>query len=144
MLRPPQSGGEDRVDDRMMRWNEHRHWSVSGVPGTGAQRVGAREAAPRYYATRMQVQEGDSEHDEDATAAANEEGNSEEGADDDQDGDTASESRPDIQARLMKAPGVIVEDTWANRPQRTRVPTNIYQAGTKREVKKPGRGQGRQ
>ena len=114
------------------------------MAGTGAQRVGAREAAPRYYDTRMQVQEGDSERDDDATAAANEEGNGEEGADDDQDGDTAAESRPDIQARLRKAPGVIVADTWANRPQRTRAPTDIYQAGTKTEIKKPGRWRGTQ
>ena len=30
----------------------HRHWSVSGVTGAGAQRAGAREAAPRYDETR--------------------------------------------------------------------------------------------
>ena len=34
----------------------HRHWSVSRVAGAGAQRAGAREAAPRYDKTRMQVQ----------------------------------------------------------------------------------------
>ena len=38
--------------------------------------------------------------------------------------------------------GVIVADTWANRPQRTRAPTDIYQAGTEENVKKPGRGRG--
>ena len=113
------------------------------MPGTGAQRAGAREAAPRYNDTWMQVQEGDGERDDDANAAANDEGNGEDGADDDQDGEAAAESRPDIQARLRKAPGVIVADTWANRPQRTRAPTDIYQAGTKKEVKKPGRGRGR-
>ena len=94
---------------------------------------------------RMQVQEGDGERDDDndATAAANNEGNGEKGADNDQDGDTAAESRPDIQARLRKAPGVIVADTWANRPQRTRAPTDIYQARNEKRVKKPGRGRGK-
>ena len=60
--------------------------------------------------------------------------------DDDKD---ATDSRPDIQARLRRAPEVIVADTWANRPQRTRAPTDIYQAGTKTGGKKPGRGRGR-
>ena len=42
-----QSGRQDDVMER------HRHWSVSGVAGTGAQRAGAKEAAPRYNETRM-------------------------------------------------------------------------------------------
>ena len=122
----------------------HRQWSVSGVPGTGAQRAGAREAVPRYNDTWMQVQEGDRErdNDDDANAVANAEGDGEDGADDDQDSEVAAESRPDIQARLRRAPGVIVANTWANRPQRTRAPTKIYQAGTEKRVKKPGRGWG--
>ena len=93
----------------------------------------------------MQVQEGDGERDgdENATTTTNEEGNGEDGADDDQDDDMAAESRPGIQARLRKAPGVIVADTGDNRPQRTRPTTNIYQAGTKTEVKKQVRGRGR-
>ena len=33
--------------------------------------------------------------------------------------------------------------TWANRPQRNEEPTDIYQAGTKTQVKKPGKGRGR-
>ena len=94
----------------------HRHWSVSGVPGAGA-----REEAPRYHSTGMQVQEGDDEQDND---------------------EDATNSRPDIQARLRRAAEVIVADTWANRPQRNRAPTDIYQAGTKTWVKKPGRGRG--
>ena len=49
-------------------------------------------------------------------------------------------ARPDIQARLRRAPGVIVMETWANRAQRTRVRRDIFQAGTKKGVKKPGRG----
>ena len=123
----------------------HRHWSVSRVAGTGAQRAGPREAAPRYNDTWMQVQEGDREHDNDGETdtEADAEGNDEDGADADQGGAAAAEARPDIQARLRKAPGVIMADTWANRAQRTRVPTDIYQAGTKKEVKKPGRGRGR-
>ena len=60
--------------------------------------------------------------------------------DDDKD---ATDARRDIQARLRRAPGVIVADTWADRPQRTRAPTDIYQAGTKTGVKKPERGRGR-
>ena len=115
-----QSGRQDDVLER------HRHWSVSGVPGAGAQRAGAREEAPRYHSTGEQVQEVDGERDGER--------------DDDED---ATDSRPDIQARLRRAPEVIVADTWANRPQRTRAPTDIYQAGTKTGVKKPGRGRGR-
>ena len=134
-----QSGRQDDVLE------QHRHWSVSGVAGAGAQRAGAREAAPRYNVTWRQGQEGDGGHDddEDANAAANDEGKGEEGADDDQDGEAAAESRPDIQARLRRAPGVIVANTWAKRPQRTRAPTDIYQAGTEKRVKKPGRGRGK-
>ena len=48
-------------------------------------------------------------------------------------------ARPDIQARLRRAPGVIVTETWANREKRTRVPRDIFQAGTKKLVKNPGR-----
>ena len=40
----------------------------------------------------------------------NDEGNGEEGADDDQDVEATAESRPDIQARLRRALGVIVGD----------------------------------
>ena len=109
-----QSGKQDNVLER------HRHWSVSGVPGEGAQRAGAREEAPRYYGTGERVQEVDGGHDEDAT-----------------------DSRHNIQARLRRSPDVIVADTWANRPQRTRAPINKYQAGTKTGAKKPGRGRGR-
>ena len=111
-----QSGRQDDVLER------HPHWSVSGVPGAGAQRAGARGEAPRYHSAGMQVQEGDDEQDDD---------------------EDATDSRPDIQARLRRAPEVIVADTWANRPQRTRAPTDIYQGGTKTGVKKPGRGRGR-
>ena len=44
---------QERQSDMMER---HRHWLVCGVAGSGAQRAGAREAAPRYDETRMQVQ----------------------------------------------------------------------------------------
>ena len=50
--------------------------------------------------------------------------------DDDED---ATDSRPEV----------IVADTGGNRPQRTRAPIDIYQAGTETRVKKPGRGRGR-
>ena len=49
-------------------------------------------------------------------------------------------ARADIQARLRRAPEVIVAETWANRAQRTRVPRELFQAGTKKGAKKPGRG----
>ena len=49
-------------------------------------------------------------------------------------------AREDIQARLRRAPDMIVSDTWANRAQRTRQPRDLYQAGTKAVVKRPGRG----
>ena len=88
-----QSGRQDDVLER------HRHRSVSGVPGAGAQRAGTREEAPRYHGTGKQMQEGDCERDDD---------------------EDATDARPDIQARLRRAPEVIVADTWANRPQRTK------------------------
>ena len=50
-----QSGRQDDVLE------QHCHWSVSGVAGAGALRAGAREAAPRYYDTGAQVQEGNRE-----------------------------------------------------------------------------------
>ena len=86
--------------------------------------------------------------DDNATTATNDEGSGKKGADGDQDGEMAAATRPDNQARRRKAPGVIVSDTGANRPQRTREHDDIYQdtyqAGIKRTVKKPGRGRGRQ
>ena len=114
-----QSGRQNTVLER------HRHWSVSGVAGQGAQRAGAREEVPRYYGTGEQVQEVDGERDGER--------------DDDED---ATDPRHDIQARLRRAPGVIVADTWANRPRTTRAPIDKYQAGTKTGAKKPGRGRG--
>ena len=92
----------------------------------------------------MQVQASSRERDDDGDADTEDdaEDDDEEGANADQDGAAAAEARPDIQARLRRAPGVIVTETWANRAQRTRVPTDIYQAGTKKGAKKPGRGRG--
>ena len=49
-------------------------------------------------------------------------------------------ARADIQARLRRAQGVIVTDTWANRAQRTRQPRDFFQAGTKEREKRPRRG----
>ena len=49
-------------------------------------------------------------------------------------------ARADIQARLRRAPDVIVSDICANRAQRTRHPRNFYQVGTKEREKRPGRG----
>ena len=87
------------------------------------------------------MQEGYGERDDngDTDTEADADGDDKDGADADQDGAAAAEARPDIQARLRKAPGVIVAETWA---QRTRVPRDIFQAGTKKGVKKPGRGRG--
>ena len=51
--------------------------------------------------------------------------------------------RRDIQARLRRVPQVIIADTFANRPDRTRVTVTKYQAGdTKKAVKRLGRGRG--
>ena len=112
------------------------------MAGTGAQRAGAREAAPRYDDNWMQVQEDNRESDDDGDTdtEADADGEDKDGADADQDSAAAAEDRPDIQARLRRVPGVIVAETWANRAQRTRVPRDIYQAGTKKGLKKPGRG----
>ena len=91
----------------------------------------------------MQAQEGGRERDDDGDTDTDTDADAddEDGADADQDGAAAAEegqeqegARPDIQARLRRALGVI--ETWANRAQRTR---EIFQAGTKKAVKKPGR-----
>jgi hypothetical protein len=47
--------------------------------------------------------------------------------------------RHDIQARLRRSSNVIVGDTWANRPQRSRSAIVKYQAGT-RTTSNRGRG----
>ena len=52
----------------------------------------------------------------------------------------AGGAREDIQARLRRAPYMIVTDTWAKRAQRTRQPRDFIQAGTKEREKRPGRG----
>ena len=49
-------------------------------------------------------------------------------------------ARADIQARLRRAPEVIMPDTWANRAQRTRQPRDFFWAGTREREKRPGRG----
>ena len=48
-------------------------------------------------------------------------------------------SSADIQARLRRGPDVIMPETWANRAQRTRHPRELFQAGTKKEVKRLGK-----
>ena len=98
----------------------HRHWSVSGVAGQGAQRAGSRDEVPRYYGTGEQVQEVDGKRDGER--------------DNDED---ATDPRHDIQARLRRSTDVIVANTWANQPQRTRSAIDKYQAGTKTVAKKP-------
>ena len=83
---------QERQSDVMER---HRHWSVSGVAGTGAQREGAREAAPRYHGAgtqgydidvdfegdgnRMQVQDGGGERDNDGDAEPDDEAGADQG-----------------------------------------------------------------
>ena len=76
---------------------------------------------------QVQVQDEGGVPDADAAAAA-EGGQVQEGA------------REDIQARLRRAPDVIVSGTWANRAQRTRQHRGIFQAGTKVVVKRPKGG----
>ena len=65
-----------RQDNEMDR---HGHWSISGLAGTGAQRAGAREAAPRYDDTWTQEQESGIERgdDGDADTDANADGDAE-------------------------------------------------------------------
>ena len=94
---------------------------------------------------RIQVQDGGGERDDDGDADTDADDG--DGGDTDQDGAAAAEggqeqegARPDIQERLRMAPEVIVTETWANRAQRTRQPRVIFQAGTKKVGKKPGRG----
>ena len=62
----------------------------------------------------------------------------------------ALDPRQDIQARLRRAPHVIITDTYANRPDCTRKTVTKYQAGdTKKAAKRlrrgrgPGQGRGR-
>ena len=63
------------------------------------------------------------------------------GGDEDEEQD-ADRDEGDIQASLRLSPHVIMADTWANRAQRTRIPTAKYQAGTETPTKKPGLGRG--
>ena len=49
-------------------------------------------------------------------------------------------AREDIQARLRRAPQVILPDTWANRSQRTRAPRQLYQAGETNRDRRGERG----
>ena len=64
--------------------------------------------------------------------------------DNDRDNDQdAIDPRRDIQARIRRAPNVIIADTYANRPHRTRSTIDKYQAGTRKVTKKLGRGRGR-
>ena len=53
-----QSGRQDDVMER------HRHWSVSGVSGTGALRAGVRETRPKYDNTRFLKKKGGRRQDE--------------------------------------------------------------------------------
>ena len=109
-----QSGRQDNVLER------HRHHSVHKVyyeQGTGQGTLQARDQA------------------RDATGARQDDER-----DDDQD---AIDPRRDIQGRLRRASNVIIADTYANRPQRTRSTIDKYQAGTKTVTKRPGRGRGR-
>ena len=78
----------------------------------------------------------DDERDDDQDATTTQDGE----CDDDQD---ANDPRRDIQARLRRAPHMIIADTYANRPGRTRRTVTKYQAGdTKRAAKRRGRGRG--
>jgi hypothetical protein len=91
------------------------------------------------------------EHDDDhdATVRQAEEGEVDQDApdprqDEERDVDQgALNPRRDIQARLRRVPHVIIADTYANRPDRTRRTVTKYQAGgTKKAAKRLGRGRG--
>ena len=155
--RRSQSARQDNVLER------HRHWSTTGVKGSGALRAGARESRPQYdYARILRPRAGRRRDEQGIGGRQEEEGireevpdppdNDEEGGeapeaedeDEEQDADRSDvDPRYDIQARLRLSPNVIVADTWANRPQRTRTTIDKYQAGTRTPTKKPGRGRGR-
>ena len=91
------------------------------------------ERGDEQDATTTQDEErGDDERDDNATQ--------DDERDDDQD---AIDPRRDIQARLRRASNVIIGDTYANRPQRARPAIDRYQAGTRKAIKRLGRGQGR-
>ena len=102
----------------------HRHHSVSGAPGDGARYYGAGPQVPKVDEGRGGGQA------EDVTNA----GDEDRGHDQDE-----QDPRHDVQARLRRAPDVIVADTWANRSQCSRSATVKFQAGT-RTTSKRGRG----
>ena len=93
---------------------------------------------------------GDEQDDDyDATDRQDKEGNVDQDTlDPRQDGERnvdrdALDPRQDIQARLRRAPHVIIADTYANRPDRTGRTVTKYQAGdTKKAAKRLGRGRG--
>ena len=102
--------------------------------GTGQGTPRARDRA-RETAGAVDPLGDEQDDDQDATDRQDEE------RDEDQD---ALDPRQDIQARLRRAPNVIIADTHANRPDRTRRTVTKYQAGaTKKAAKRLGRGRGR-
>ena len=124
------------------------------MSGTRALRAGVRETRPKYDNTKFLKKKGGQLHDDDGVGEEvpeppDDDGVGEEvpeagGEDDERDDDKdAVDPRHDIQARLRRSPNVIVADTWANRPQRTRATIDKYRAGTRTATKKPGRGRGR-
>ena len=98
---------------------------------TEGEEAPAREKRPRGRDTRQKRQE---EEEQQARERQEEE---------DADDEDAHSPRPDIRARIIDSPGVIIGTTYANRSQRTRAPTHKYQAGAKKEPRTPGRGRGR-
>ena len=101
----------------------HRHHSVTGLPGDWARYYGTGPQAPKVDERRGGGQAKDATN-------AGDEGR----------GHDEQDPRHDIQARLRRSPNVIVADTWANQPQRSRSAIVKYQAGTRTTSK---RGQGR-
>ena len=112
------------------------------------QRAGEGQGDDHAAPQDPQGEEHDDDHD--ATVRQDEEGEVDQDAldprqDEERDMDQdALDPRRDIQTRLRRAPHVIIADTYANRPDRTRRMVTKYQAGgTKKAAKRLGRGQGR-
>ena len=128
--------GHPVIGDR--HHSEHEVYLEQGARDRGSETAGAvdplgDEQDDDHDATNRQDEEGDVDHDA-LDPRQDEEHNEDQ---------NALDPRRDIQARLRRAPHVIIADTYANRPDRTRRTVTKYQAGdTKKAAKRLGRGRG--
>ena len=128
--------GHPVIGDR--HHSEHEVYLEQGARDRGSETAEAvdplgDEQDDDHDATNRQDEEGDMDHDA-LDPRQDEEHNEDQ---------NALDPRRDIQARLRRAPHVIIADTYANRPDRTRRTVTKYQAGdTKKVAKRLGRGRG--